>query len=190
MTRFLRPWIVGIAVWLLTALPLPAGNAAVPDEQPGGAETYYRWLMGCLDGVEKKLPEIIKAAEAAARIHVGGGRIGVAGDVSFVFEAFGRSGGLMSLRTIGPRAIVITGLVDANNYRGDGPAKNKAGDNILVIGFGSQIVLEITSRDYGDGSGPSVTVADKQITVELNTSGAGTRARETFPKDSPGHWDM
>lgn len=143
MKRFSYRLIASIAAALVYMLPLLAGKPAVPGSPAGGgAETYYRWLMSCVDGVEKDLPNIIESAEAAAKIHVKGDRIGVAGDSSFIFEAFGRSGGLMSLRTIDLGTIVITGLVDANNYRGTRPATNTAGDNSLQIGFGGRGVLD------------------------------------------------
>jgi uncharacterized phosphosugar-binding protein len=139
--------IAGTAALLLNTLPLSAGNAVGSDGRTGeGAEMYYRWLMSCVDGVEKDLPRIIASAEAAARIHVNNGRIAVTGDdLSFTYEAFGRSGGLMSLGTSatgGGRAIQITGLVAADMYQGQGPVKRPAGGNSLEIGFGSRSVLE------------------------------------------------
>ena len=129
---------------VLATIAATAGEgASAPAEACGGAETYYRWLMGCLDGIENDLPQITRCAEAAARVHVGGGAIGIAGDTSFVYEGFGRSGGLMSLATQRPdMRIRLTGLVDAGAYKGAGPSATKDSDGWVHIGFGNRRVLE------------------------------------------------
>ena len=132
------------ATLLLGSFSATAGEAApTPAEAGRGAETYYRWLMGCLDGIEKDLPQITRSAEAAARVHVSGGAIGIAGDTSFIFEGFGRSGGLMSLATRRPdMRIRLTGLVDAGAYKASGPSATRDSDGWVHIGFGNRRVLK------------------------------------------------
>ncbi|MFZ4395761.1 MAG: hypothetical protein ACOYOU_09070 [Kiritimatiellia bacterium] len=108
-----------------------------------GAGTYYRWLMNCLDGIEKDVPRIIPSAEAAARVHVEGGAIGIDGDASFLYEGFGRCGGLMSLATRRPdMRIRLTGLVDSGASAGALAGVDRRPDGWIRIGFGSGCVLD------------------------------------------------
>lgn len=139
-----RALALNIAAILLAVLSAGSIAAPIPAKVPGGAEAYYQWLMSCLDGIEKDLPQITQSAEAAARVHVNGGAAGIFGDSSFMYEGFGRSGGMMSLATSGRHnvRITLTGLVDAGGYAGAGPSTAKDTDGQITVGFGSKSVLE------------------------------------------------
>ena len=115
---------------------------------PDGAGTYYRWLKDCLDGMEKEVPSIVRSAEAAARVHVEGGAIGIAGDASFLYEGFGRCGGLMSLATRRPdMRIRLTGLVDPAASANALAGAAREPDGWIRIGFGSGSVLDRAAAD-------------------------------------------
>jgi hypothetical protein len=97
-----------VAAVLLLAVLCAVSHAqapALPTSQPvAGAETYYRWLTGCLDSLDKDLPAITSSAEAAAKAYLQGGwEIGAWGDSGIVGEFNSRAGGL--IRTSQPKAI-------------------------------------------------------------------------------------
>lgn len=90
-----------------------------------GAEGYYRWLTGCLDAIEKDMPAMTRSAEAAAKLYVTeGSEIGSYGGDPFAREIFGRSGGMMQMRSFDPKlgrpasapapraAVAVVGLRD------------------------------------------------------------------------------
>ena len=70
--------------------------------KPAGAEAYYQWLRGCLDGLERDLPQTVRSAEAAAQLYVNDDhQIGTYGDRGFAGESGGRSGGMMRMLSPG-----------------------------------------------------------------------------------------
>jgi uncharacterized phosphosugar-binding protein len=100
--------------------------------------------LQCLDEIERDLPHITHSAEAAARVHVEGGPVAISGDASFIYEGFGRSGGLMSLGAFSGRPdtrIRLIGYVDEPHYSGKGPKPDRDSDNLLVIAFGRSDLL-------------------------------------------------
>ncbi|HUU59132.1 MAG TPA: hypothetical protein VMZ50_06280 [Phycisphaerae bacterium] len=89
-----------------------------PQPTASGAERYYQWLMGALDGIEKQMPEISRSADAAAELFVKDEKtgIGAVGDRGFVGEALGRAGGIIrinyphQLKDAGWKGAVLFGL--------------------------------------------------------------------------------
>ncbi len=94
----MRPALITFAC---AAAVLAAGSfaAAIKLAEPEGAEAYYLWLTGCLDAIEKDLPQYTRTAEAAAKLYVTGDyEIGAYGGDPFGREICGRSGGMMQMR--------------------------------------------------------------------------------------------
>lgn len=128
----------------------PADVSAAPPGRAGGAEAYYGWLTGCLDAVEKDLPKYTESAEAAAKLYVAGDcEIGAWGGDPFVREIYGRSGGIMQMKSLDKpfsgkgaawappgKAIALVGLRD--DLMGDAPDRivefKKRGYYVVVFG--------------------------------------------------------
>ena len=73
-------------------------QAAKSDAPAIGGLAYYKWFEGCLEKLEDDLPRTIESAQAAAKKFVlEDYRIATTGQVSFIVEANGRAGGLMSI---------------------------------------------------------------------------------------------
>jgi len=63
-----------------------------------GAEAYYRWLIGCMEAIERDIPAITRSAEAAADVYLKDGvEIGAYGERALVSEVCGRAGGMMTI---------------------------------------------------------------------------------------------
>lgn len=59
-------------------------------------DRFYKWIVGCLEGIKADLPRIGESAERAARLFVEDGyEIAAWGDPAFASEFSGRAGGLM-----------------------------------------------------------------------------------------------
>jgi len=117
-----------------------------PQPAASGAERYYQWLMGALDGIEKQMPEISRSADAAAELFVKDEKtgIGVVGDRGFVGEAIGRAGGIIRIHHPGQirgdrwRGVVLFGL-RAETLRDDlATAASKKKHGCLTVAFGQK----------------------------------------------------
>lgn len=94
-----------LCLWFLQALPSLAGPpATAPATAPAagppaeGAVDYARWLIGAIETIQSRLGTVAASADQAAEKYVESHRhIAVAGDRAFMFEAYGRSGGLMRM---------------------------------------------------------------------------------------------
>lgn len=91
-----------VAALVLLAGCVPANS---PDRlSAAGAEAYYQWLLGCLDGLDRDLPAITRSAEQAAAAYVQDGwEIGAYGERGMVGEFNSRAGGMM--RTSRPEVL-------------------------------------------------------------------------------------
>jgi len=99
-----KPFVFMIGPALLLAgcssLARNAANPCRPDSlNKVGAEGYLAWLAcSCMPGLIDDLDSIVASAEAAADVYVSGNYpIHAFGDPSFISEALGRAGGLISL---------------------------------------------------------------------------------------------
>lgn len=126
------------------------GDSAVAAEvgKPG-AQGYYRWLRGCLDGLEKDLPAIGAAAEKAAGAYgQEGWEIGVYADRDIVGEFNGRAGGMM--RMTGMKAMekpewkgIVLFFPREKSLQEDlATAEKFCKERKMVVGFGGAAVRE------------------------------------------------
>jgi len=147
--RLIVPGLISLCIFLLT-VPVGAQQTTAPHAvapSGAGAEAYFQWLSGCLDGIERDLPAITRSAEAAAAVCVEDGyQIGSWGDPALVGEFSGRAGGLA--RTSRPRD------VEKANWRGVvlffpreahlpddlSNARDFRARGLMVIGFGGPTI--------------------------------------------------
>ncbi|MHB9130246.1 MAG: hypothetical protein ACYDBB_04030 [Armatimonadota bacterium] len=98
----MRQFSIIVLAWLLLgsslAVSLAAGDIAVNYGQTAQTDLYQQWMLSCLDGLEKDLPQITASAEAVAELYVKQDHALVLGGVeSFASEAYGRAGGIMPI---------------------------------------------------------------------------------------------
>jgi len=118
---------------------------ATPVAKPAqDAEAYYQWLMGCLDSLERDLPQIVASAETAARKYVDNEKcvISSIGEKGFQMEALGRSGGLM--RFLGPTDNGVLLFVPRDDHLQEdlALAAQYRAKNCLVIAVARRSVLQ------------------------------------------------
>jgi len=131
----------------------PLRPAAPPHAAALGAEAYHQWMMTCIDAIENDVPQIIRSAEAAAKLHVQEGYpILAMGDSGFISEASGRAGGMITLigmydsrrrrrRKMPPNAVVLYCLRDGSGQKDFDRINALAQPGKMVIVFGRGALL-------------------------------------------------
>lgn len=144
---------ISIALGLLLTMD-PACGAPQPARATSPAELHLRAISARVESLEKNLPLVTRAAEAAAERLASGGRLWITGDEpGFAAEATGRAGGLVLLRRVqktpGALDVVLVGISGADPKFGVGELRS---EGALVIGFGSR--LPAASFDFLIDSSP------------------------------------
>ena len=86
--------------------------ALMPEQARAGAAEVHRDLLESVRAIEPMLPQLTASAERAATMFVeDDARIAVGGEVSFIRELQGRSGGLMRLEKLPAGDGAWTGIV-------------------------------------------------------------------------------
>ncbi|MFW6133405.1 MAG: alpha/beta hydrolase fold domain-containing protein, partial [Planctomycetota bacterium] len=162
-----RQLITAATLWtLLIVSPLTADDGGEPTSWPTGSadgraavstDAYYRWMLGNLDAIEKDIPRIRAAAEAAAEKYVTGDwELAAAGDYGVLAEACGRSGGIMALRwgypgryrKKGKRYVILFALREDHYDEYVADAKESlSGDHAFVVVMGPKALVERARAD-------------------------------------------
>ena len=140
-----QTWVlIGACALVLGAAscaPLRQGSGMARAMAAPRAESYLRWLTGCLDGIEADLPALTQAAERAAAAYLQEGwEIGAWGDRGMVGEFNSRAGGMM--RTSRPEAL------EKEEWRGI----------VLVFPRGGAWAEDLAAADRFAGQGKHVII--------------------------------
>ena len=155
--KLMAPGLICVCILMLAA-PVGAqqpGASRVAASPGVGAEAYYQWLSGCLDGIGGDLPAIIRSAEAAAAVYIeDGARIGALGDPALVGEFSGRAGGLgqtsraRNIDRQGWRGVVLFFPRERTLADDLRKARGLRERGLMVIGFGGPAIEE-AAREAG-----------------------------------------
>jgi hypothetical protein len=93
-------WALSLMVVLQSWMTVAAGRLP-PDEIPI-ARSYHRWLLSRVQGLERQLPAVRQAADAAAARLLAGGQLAVLGGPGLSAELQGQGGSFMAIGTFAP----------------------------------------------------------------------------------------
>ncbi len=156
-----RPPPGRLAVLTLVALlAAPLGRAVEAPTSPGAAlDAYCQWTLANLAAIEKGMPSIVAAAEAAAAKYVTDTwGIAGAGDYGVLAEACGRSGGIVALRwgyppnylrlsPENPQIVLFALRDDRYDEHLKSALKTLAVDHAFVVVMGPQRLLDRARAD-------------------------------------------